>query len=107
MKIDKIKKLNRQGKIFSVLLYIFSIILGIILSLFLFCSIITPLFTTLWSFVIILLSAFACVYILPALGIIALLLLILYLVKLSMYKGERRQKIFRTVLSSVLLIAML
>lgn len=107
MKIDKIKKLNRQGKIFSVLLYIFSIILGIILSLFLFCSIITPLFTTLWSFVIILLTAFACVYILPALGIIALLLLILYLVKLSMYKGERRQKIFRTVLSSVLLIAML
>lgn len=107
MKIDKIKKLNRQEKIFSILLYIFSIVLGIILSIFLFCSIITLLFTTIWSFVIILLTAFACVYILPALAIIVLFLLILYLIKLGMYKDEKGQKIFRTVLSSVLLIAML
>lgn len=106
MKIDKVKKLKRQEKIFSVLLKIFSIILGIILILFLFGSIATPLLLYV-GFGTIIITALASVYVLPVLGVIGAILIIMYIVKILLYRDKKGQMVFRTIISTVLLIAML
>ena len=106
MKIDKVKKLKRQEKIFSVLLKIFSIILGIILILFLFGSIATPLLLYV-GFGTIIITALASVYVLPVLGVIGAILIIMYIVKMLLYRDKKGQMVFRTIISTVLLIAML
>ena len=106
MKIDKVKKLKRQEKIFSVLLKIFSIILGIILILFLFGSIATPLLLYV-GFGTIIITALASVYVLPVLGVIGAILIIMYIVKMLLYRDKKGQMVFRTIISTVLLIALL
>lgn len=106
MKIDKVKKLKRQEKIFSVLLGIFSIVLGLILILFLFGSIATPLLLYA-GFGTIIITALASIYILPVLGVIGVIIIIMYIVKMLLYKEKKAEMVFRTIISTALLIAML
>ena len=106
MKIDKIKKLKRQGKAFSVLSKIFTIVLGIILVLVLFGIIATQVFLY-WGFGTLILTLLASMYVLPVLGILLALLLIMYTVKMLIYRKPKGQMIFRTVLSTIVLIGML
>lgn len=106
MKVDKIKKFKRQGKIFSAFLKIFSIALGIILSLFLLGAITIQLFLY-FGVGTIIISALVSAYIFPVLGIIGLLILIMYIVKLIIYKSLNGRMVFRTIISTVLLLTML
>ena len=106
MKIDKIKKLKRQGKAFSVLSKIFTIVLGIILVLVLFGIIATQVFLY-WGFGTLILTLLASMYVLPVLGILLALLLIMYTVKMLIYRKPKGQMIFRTVLSTIVLISIL
>lgn len=106
MEINKVKKYNRQGKIFSVLLKIFSIVLGLILVLILFGTIAMAFFTH-FGFGTVILTALASVYIVPILGIIAIILALMYIVKIIQYKEKKGFMIFRSIFSIVLLIMML
>ena len=106
MEIKKEKKYNRQGKIFSVLLKIFSIVLGLILVLILFGTI-TMAFFTYFGFGTVILTVLASVYIVPILGIIAIILALMYIVKIIQYKEKKGLIIFRSIFSAFLLIMML
>lgn len=107
MQIDKTKKLNRQRKVFSTLLYFFTIALGVILSMVLLSIGLAQLFISSFWLGILIMTILVAAYILPVLGVVAILLFIMYLVKLLRYTGKKGMMIFRTILSTVLLIIML
>ena len=106
MEINKVKKYNRQEKIFSVLLKIFFIVLGLILTLILFGTIAMTFFTY-FGFGTIVITALASVYIMPILAVISVILALMYIVKIIQYKEKKGLMIFRTILATALLIAML
>lgn len=106
MEINKVRKYSRQGKIFSVLLKIFSIILGLILALILFGTIAMAFFTY-FGFGTVILTALASVYIAPILGIIAIILVLMYIVKIIQYKEKKGLMLFRSIFSVALLVMML
>ena len=106
MEINKVKKYNRQGKIFSVLLKIFSIVLGLILALILFGTIAMTFFIY-FGFGTVILTALASVYIVPILGIIAIILALMYIVKIIQYKEKKGLMVFRSIFSVILLVMML
>ena len=106
MEVNKVKKYNRQEKIFSALLKIFCIVLGLILALILFGTI-AMVFSIYFGFETIVITALASVYIMPILAGIFVILALMYIVKILQYKGKKGLMIFRTVLATVLLITML
>lgn len=106
MEINKVKKYNRQEKIFSALLKIFCIVLGLILALILFGTIVM-IFFTYFGFGTIVITALASVYIVPILAVILAILALMYIVKIIQYKEKKGLMIFRTILATILLITML
>ena len=106
MEVNKVKKYNRQEKIFSALLKIFCIVLGLILALILFGTIAMAFFIY-FGFGTIVITALASVYIMPILAVISVILALMYIVKMLQYKGKKGLMIFRTALATVLLITML
>ena len=106
MEVNKVKKYNRQEKIFSALLKIFCIVLGLILALILFGTI-AMVFSIYFGIETIVITALASVYIMPILAGIFVILTLMYIVKMLQYKGKKGLIIFRTVLATVLLITML
>lgn len=106
MEINKVKKYNRQGKIFSILLKIFCIVLGLILALILFGAAIL-IFSPSFALGLILITMIASVYIMPVLGVIAVILALMYIVKTIQYTDKKGLMIFRIVISVILLVSMM
>lgn len=106
MEVNKVKKYKRQEKIFSYLLRIFCIVLGLIIALILFGTI-SMTFFTYFGFGTIVITALACVYIMPILVAIFVILALMYIVKIIQCREKEGLMIFRTILATVLLITML
>ena len=105
MKIDKVKKLKRQKNVFDVLIYIFSIVLGIILSLLFLGTILTTSFLEV-GFIILIFTFFYSIYFLPIVLLIGIILLCMYFAKMLRFNKEKRKMMGYIIISTIFLVTL-
>ncbi len=103
MEIDKVKKLNRQRKIFSKTLLICTIGLIVILLMLLFTTTMVYISSgiALISLVVLALTSY---YILPIIGAVIIILGIMYILKILDYKEVKKKIILEAAIYSILVL---
>lgn len=106
MEIDKVKKLNRQRKIFNKSLLICTIVLIAILLMLIFTTSMVYISSgiTLMSLFVLALASY---YILPIIGAVIIILGIMYILKILDYKEVNKKIILEAVIYSILVLILI